>query len=167
MAFAVFPAVVDQSVLVCGQVRPQFGQPPANLVDRRLAGIRFRSHYVNIDSVVKATQSDAGSVQVAVPDFPLRAIQVMPVSRQPVFEIVNMRKIDEAFSDSLKTPGNVIPIQDVDCLPFSPTHSTMMFQRMFPPGWSQAPASHKGGISVKTPRFFPVPNERHRDTSNQ
>jgi hypothetical protein len=32
-----------------------------------------------------------------------------------------------------------------------------MFQRMFPPGWSQAPANHKGGISVKTPRFFPVP----------
>ena len=27
----------------------------------------------------------------------------------------------------------------------------------FPPGWSQAPANHKGGISVKTPRFFPVP----------
>jgi hypothetical protein len=24
-----------------------------------------------------------------------------------------MRKIDEAFSDSLKAPGNVIPIQDV------------------------------------------------------
>jgi hypothetical protein len=34
---------------------------------------------------------------------------------------------------------------------------TMMFQRMFPPGWSHAPANHKGGISVKTPRFFPVP----------
>jgi aryl-alcohol dehydrogenase-like predicted oxidoreductase len=54
---------------------------------------------VNIDSVVKATQSDAGSVQVAMPDFPLRAIQVMPVSRQPVFEVLNMRKVDEAFSD--------------------------------------------------------------------
>jgi hypothetical protein len=39
-----------------------------------------------------------------VPDFPLRAIQVMRVSRQPVFEILDMRKIDEAFSDSLKTP---------------------------------------------------------------
>ena len=37
----------------------------------------------------------------------------MPVSRQPVFEILDMRKIDEAFSDSLKTPCNVIPIQDV------------------------------------------------------
>jgi hypothetical protein len=23
--------------------------------------------------------------------------------------------------------------------------------------WSQAPANHEGGISVKTPRFFPVP----------
>ena len=57
---------------------------------------------MNIDSVVKATQSDAGSVQVAMPDFPLRAIQVMPVSRQPVFEILDMRKVDEAFSDSLK-----------------------------------------------------------------
>jgi hypothetical protein len=68
---------------------------------------------VNIDSVVKATQSDAGSVQVAMPDFPLRAIQVMPVSRQPVFEILNMRKVDEAFSDSLKAPFDVIPIQDV------------------------------------------------------
>jgi hypothetical protein len=25
------------------------------------------------------------------------------------------------------------------------------------PGIIQAPANHKGGISVKTPRFFPVP----------
>jgi hypothetical protein len=32
----------------------------------------------------------------------LRAIQVMPVSRQPVFEILDTRKVDEAFSDSLK-----------------------------------------------------------------
>ena len=32
---------------------------------------------------------------------------------EPVFEILDMRKIDKAFSDSLKTPGNVIPIQDV------------------------------------------------------
>ena len=48
-----------------------------------------------------------------MPDFPLRAIQVMPVSRQPVFEILNMRKVDEAFSDSLKAPCDVIPIQDV------------------------------------------------------
>jgi hypothetical protein len=47
-----------------------------------------------------------------MPDFPLRAIQVMPVSRQPVFEILNMRKVDEAFSDSLKAPCDVIPIQD-------------------------------------------------------
>src|ERR1700674_2733261 len=68
---------------------------------------------VNIDSVVKATQSDAGSVQVAMPDFPLRTIQVMPVSRQPVFEILDMRKIDEAFSDNLKPSCDVIPIQDV------------------------------------------------------
>jgi thiamine pyrophosphate-dependent acetolactate synthase large subunit-like protein len=37
----------------------------------------------------------------------------MPVPRLPVFEILDMRKIDEAFSDSLKTPCNVIPIQDV------------------------------------------------------
>jgi hypothetical protein len=38
----------------------------------------------------------------------------MPVSRQPAFEILDMRKIDEVFSDSLKTPCNVvIPIQDV------------------------------------------------------
>jgi hypothetical protein len=70
MACVVFPAVVVQSFLVSGQVRPQCGQPLANLLDRRLAGIPFRSHYVNIDSVVKATQSDAGSVQVAVPDLP-------------------------------------------------------------------------------------------------
>jgi hypothetical protein len=42
--------------------------------------------------------------QVAMPHFPLRAIQVMPVSRQPVFEILNMRKVDEAFSDGLKAP---------------------------------------------------------------
>ena len=56
MAFVVFPAVVDQSCLVCGQVRPQFGQPLTNLFDdRRPAGIRLRNHYVNIDSVVKAT----------------------------------------------------------------------------------------------------------------
>ena len=26
--------------------------------------------------------------------------------------------------------------------------------------WSHAPANHKGGISVKTPRFFPVPDKR-------
>jgi hypothetical protein len=38
---------------------------------------------------------------------------VMPVSRQPVFEILDMRKVDEAFSDSLKAPCDVIPIQDV------------------------------------------------------
>jgi hypothetical protein len=30
------------------------------------AGIRLCSHHVNMDSVVKATQSDAGSVQVAM-----------------------------------------------------------------------------------------------------
>jgi hypothetical protein len=41
-------------------------------------------HYVDIDSIAKATQSNAGSVQVAMPDFPLGAIQVMQVSRQPV-----------------------------------------------------------------------------------
>jgi hypothetical protein len=35
------------------------------------------------------------------------------VSRETVFEILDMRKIDKAFSDSLKTPGNVIPIEDV------------------------------------------------------
>jgi hypothetical protein len=29
--------------------------------------------------------------QVAMPDFPLRAIQVMPVSRQPVSEVLNIR----------------------------------------------------------------------------
>lgn len=51
---------------------------------------------MNIDSVVKAAHSDAGSVQVAVPDFPLRAIQVMPVCRHPVFEIRAMRRIDES-----------------------------------------------------------------------
>ena len=67
---------------------------------------------MNIDSIVKTIKSDAGSVQVAVPDFPLRAIQVMPVSRQPVFEILDKRKVDEAFSDNLKAPSNVIPIQD-------------------------------------------------------
>jgi hypothetical protein len=33
MAFAVFPAVVDQPVLVCGQVRPQLGPTLANLSD--------------------------------------------------------------------------------------------------------------------------------------
>ena len=47
-----------------------------------------------------------------MPDFPLRVIQVMPVSRQLVFEVLDMRKIDEAFSDSLKTPCDVIPIQE-------------------------------------------------------
>jgi hypothetical protein len=46
----VFPAVIDQACQVCGQVRSQFGQPLANLFDRRPAGIRFRSLYVNIDS---------------------------------------------------------------------------------------------------------------------
>ena len=30
-----------------------------------------------------------------------------------MFEVIDMRKIDEAFSDSLKTPCDVIPIQDV------------------------------------------------------
>jgi hypothetical protein len=39
-----------------------------------------------------------------------RAIQVMPVSRQPVSEVLDMRKVDDAFSDSLKTPCNMIPI---------------------------------------------------------
>ena len=114
MAFAVFLAVIDQSGLVCGQVRPQFGQTLANLFDdRRSAGILLCNPHVNIDSIVKATQGDAGSVQVAMPDLPLRAIQVMPVSRQPVFEILDMRKVDEAFSDSLKVACDVIPIQDV------------------------------------------------------
>jgi hypothetical protein len=51
----------------------------------------------------------------------------------------------------------MVPSVIVDCLPSCPAHSTMMFQRMFPPGWSQAPANHKGGSSVKTPKFFPVP----------
>jgi len=31
-----------------------------------------------------------------------------------------------------------------------------MFQRMLPPGWSHAPTNYMGGISVNTPRFFPV-----------
>ncbi|MGA8654522.1 MAG: hypothetical protein WB586_00095 [Chthoniobacterales bacterium] len=46
-------------------------------------------------------------------DFPLRAIQVMPVSRQPVLEICDMGKIDEAFSYALEPPCDVIAIQDV------------------------------------------------------
>ena len=71
MALTIFPAVVDQSSLVCDQVRPQLGQPLANLFDaRRPDGIRLRNQYVNIDSVVKTTKSDAGSVQVAMPDLP-------------------------------------------------------------------------------------------------
>ena len=111
MAFAIFPAVVDQSGLVCGQVRPQFGQPLANLFDRRLAGIRFRSHYVNIDSVVKTTKSDAGSVQVA--KFSTSRDSSDASVSTAGARILDMRKIDEAFSDSLKTPRNVIPIQDV------------------------------------------------------
>ena len=37
----------------------------------------------------------------------------MPKSREPVSEILDMRKIDEAFSDRLKTPCNMIPIHDV------------------------------------------------------
>jgi len=34
----------------------------------------------------------------------------------------------------------------------------MMFQRMLPPGWPYAPANHKGGISVKTPRVLSSPD---------
>ena len=37
----------------------------------------------------------------------------MPVSREPVFEILDMRKIDEAFSDSLKAPCDVRPVKDL------------------------------------------------------
>src|SRR5262245_44096485 len=44
---------------------------------------------------------------------PHRAIQVLPVSRQSVFEIFDMRKIDEALPDSPEPPCDVIPIQDV------------------------------------------------------
>jgi hypothetical protein len=63
-------------------------------------------------------------------------------------EVFRSRTLGEPFDGAQRKRG---------CLPSFPTHSTMMFQRMFPPGWSQVPANHKGGISVKTPRFFPVP----------
>jgi hypothetical protein len=38
------------------------------------------------------------------------------------------------------------------------------FQRMFPPGWSQAPANHKGRISVKTPQVLSSPVLTEIDT---
>jgi len=62
-------------------LRPQFGQTLANLFEPcRPAGIFLGNHDVNIDSIVKTIKSDAGSVQIAMPDFPHCAIQVLPVS---------------------------------------------------------------------------------------
>jgi hypothetical protein len=52
--------------------------------------------------------------------------------------------------DRPETPASrsMVPSVIVDCLPYSPTHST------------HAPAIHKSGFSVKTPRFFPVPRKQ-------
>ena len=93
-------------------IRPTAREPVRPMTGRNPLPQSLREYRLRRKSV-KAAQSDAGSIQVAVPDFSLRAIQGMRVSRQPVFEVLDMRKIDEAFSDSLKTPCNVIPIQDV------------------------------------------------------
>jgi hypothetical protein len=52
MAFAVFPAVVDQSGLVCGQVRSQFDQTLANLsttVDRPESASAFNASGSSVD----------------------------------------------------------------------------------------------------------------------
>jgi hypothetical protein len=77
---------------------------------------------------------------------------------QPIRNLLRFLKIDSEVFRS-RTPGE--PFDGAQrnrglFTIFSDAHH-YMFQRMFPPGWSQAPANHKGGISVKTPRLFPVP----------
>ena len=113
MACVVFPAVVDQSCLVSGQVRPQFGQPLTNLLDRRLAGIplpqSLREYRLRRESYSErcwlrtgcrarpSTSRDSGAASVLTAGV-----------RNPRHE-----EVDEAFSDSFKAPCDVIPIQDV------------------------------------------------------
>ena len=62
-------------------------------------------HYVNIDSAVETTQSDAGSVQVAMPYLPHRAIQVLPVILPEQHHAAWLGETDDGNLKALLLPG--------------------------------------------------------------
>ena len=77
---------------------------------------------------------------------------------QPIRNLLRFLKIDSEVFRS-RTPGEPFDGAQSNRGLFTIFSDALHYDvpAQFPPGWSQAPANHKGGISVKTPRFFPVP----------
>jgi hypothetical protein len=111
VALPAFFPIVDQTAFVRAEVRPELGQTLSNLVGGRSPGPS--NHHVDVDAVVQATQSDPSTVQVSVPELPSRPVQVGPVAPEPEAEIVEVREVEEAPSDSVELPHDVKPVQDV------------------------------------------------------
>ena len=128
---------------------------------------------MDINPVVKGRQHHAGSVHVAVPDFPFRPVQLIPASAQPVPEGFQVRKITRLFPMASnrramwyqsKTCCSLVLNQRPTIVASHPRHPSQLEL------WSHDPcliggarpavaASPSHPSRSTTPRFLPVPLE--------